>query len=124
MRVHANVLVPVPVSCQQSGTEPFAEVSSEALASMLPPRLAALEILAEVADDVAWFPPMSVARAVIVTGPSPTADESQVAVYGAEALVATTAPLTRKSTREIPRDEAAFAVNVTGRSAWRPRRGW
>ena len=72
VRAHVAVFVPVPVSCQQSGTEPFAGVvSREALASMLPPRLAALEIVAAWPAEVAWVPSMSVARAVTVTGPSP-----------------------------------------------------
>ena len=89
------MLVPEPPSCQQSGVEPLVEVSGEALASMLPPRLAALEIVADSGANVVWLPSMSVARTVIVAGPSPTVEESQVAEYGADVLLATTAPLTR-----------------------------
>ena len=70
-----------PLSCQQSGVEPPPVlVSREALASMLPLRLAALEIVAAWPVVVAWWPAVSVARAVTVTGPSPTVVESQVAV--------------------------------------------
>jgi hypothetical protein len=63
---------------------------------MFPPWLAALETVAVVPDDVAWLPPTSVARAVIVTGPSPTVEDSQVAENdGPVLLLAATAPLTR-----------------------------
>jgi hypothetical protein len=81
VRAHVNVLVPVPPCCQQSGVEPLPVlVSRDALASMLPPWLAALETVAGTPDEVVWLPPVSVARAVTVTGPSPTVEESQVAV--------------------------------------------
>src|SRR6266566_4970875 len=95
VRVQVKVFVPVPPSCQQSGVEPPVADSSEALASRLPPRLAALETVAATPDAVAWPPLLSVARAVTVTGPSPTVLESQFAENGDDVLLATTAPSTR-----------------------------
>ena len=71
----------VLLSCQQLGVEPPPVlVLRLALASRLPPRLAALETVAACPAVVVWLPAMSVARAVTVTGPSPTVVESQVAV--------------------------------------------
>ena len=73
--------MPELACCQQSGTvPPPVLVSREALASRLPPRLAALETVAACPAVVVLVPAVSVACAVMVTGPSPTVLESQVAV--------------------------------------------
>src|ERR1022692_5117765 len=80
---------------------------------MLPPWLGALETVSACPAVVTCLPAAWVTPAVTVTGPSLTLVEFHVAVYGAEVLVATTTPSTRKATLATPSCDEAFAVNVT-----------